>query len=90
MKLCTIASFFTHWTKKKIAITAISTLALAGTSLGAYKILGNGSGTDGGGLPLPLPEQVSEIDPRPEGTVADYLDSRENLINNAKVADAFL
>lgn len=87
MKLCTIASFFTHWTKKKIAITAISTLALAGTSIGAYKILGNGSGSDGGDLPLPLPEQVSEIDPRPEGTVADYLDSRENLINNAKVAD---
>ncbi len=87
MKLHSIASFFTHWTKKKIAITAISTLALAGTSVGAYKILGNGGGSGGGDLPLPLPEQVSEIDPRPEGTVADYLDSRENLINNAKVAD---
>lgn len=86
MKLKSLASFFTHWTKKKIAITAISTLAVAGTSLGAYKILGN-NGAGGSDLPLPIPEQTAEIDPRPEGTVADYLDTKEHIVANAKVAD---
>lgn len=84
MILKNIASFFTHWTKKKIMLTAATTLVLAGTSVGAYKILGNAGGSGGD---LPLPEQITEIDPRPEGTVADYLDGKENLIKNAKVAD---
>ena len=83
-----ITNFFTHWTKKKIIITAISAFMLVGVSFGAYTMIGGGGGQDS--LEEPEHSENTVLDRPSDKTVADFLASEEDYRANLYISQGEL
>lgn len=83
-----LARFFTHWTKKKVIITAISALCLTGVSFGAYQLVGKKAGLDS--LPTIESSENTALDRPSDKSVVDFLSSEEDFRYNLYVAQGEL